>query len=72
MGAGARLIADYYARIVLEAPMLRPTPEQRRALYTIWPVESCAGQRLFRVREGCGKVLDHAGELSGKTDLTTT
>jgi hypothetical protein len=46
--AAARLIANYYARIVVEVPMLRPSPEQRRLLYFTWPEEGSAGQHTLR------------------------
>lgn len=62
MGAGTRLIANYYARIIIEVPMLRPTPVRRRALYTTWPEEGCAGQRPFRLGENHGTVVAFAGK----------
>ncbi|HZO88098.1 MAG TPA: hypothetical protein VFB38_07125 [Chthonomonadaceae bacterium] len=56
MGAAARLIANYYARIVVEVPLLKPTAEQRQALYTTWPLSGGAGQRPRRVGQDHGTV----------------
>src|SRR5262249_23507486 len=56
LGAGTRLIANYFARIVVEVLLLRLTPKQRRALYTSWPLEGLAGQRPRRVKRDYGTV----------------
>jgi hypothetical protein len=48
MGAGVGVIANnaaLYAPIITEQPILNPTRQQRRALYTGWPKKGTAGQR---------------------------
>lgn len=52
MGAGDGVIAknkpaapSLYAPIIVETDILKPSREQRRALYTTWPREGTAGQR---------------------------
>ena len=45
MGAGEESVANIYASIVTEEPMLNPSRAQRQALHSSWPEVGTGGQR---------------------------